>query len=98
VLEIILGTGRFARNGPVGKIFKGGVSSLCCSFSSIFVGCSNGNLAKVDKKTMLFEEEVQLMGGPICSVASSSETLYCLTTRGTLYRLPGERSHVNNIA
>jgi len=28
VLEIMLQTGRFVRNGPVGKIFKGGVTQI----------------------------------------------------------------------
>lgn len=98
VLEIILGSGRFVRNGPVAKIFKGGVCNLNCFFSALFVGCSNGNLAKVDKQSLLFQEEIQLMGGPVCSVANSSETLYCLTTKGMLFRLQGERSHVANTA
>ena len=54
VLEIILKTGRFTRNGPVGKIFKGGVTQINSFFSNIYVGCQNGNVSKMDKKSFLF--------------------------------------------
>ena len=59
ILEIILQTGRFKRNGPVGKIFKGGVTQINAAFTGVlYVGCLNGNLSKMDKKTLLFQEEV----------------------------------------
>lgn len=50
-------TGRFVRNGPVGKIFKGGVTQINSFFNSLYVGCLNGNLSKMDKKSFLFQEE-----------------------------------------
>ncbi len=73
VLEVQLRTGKFTRNGPVGKIFKGGVNCINGAFNHIFVGCQVGTLAKMDKKTFLFQEEVQIGQGPINALANSSE-------------------------
>lgn len=73
VLEVQLKTGKFTRNGPVGKIFKGGVNCINGAFNHIFVGCQVGTLAKMDKKTFLFQEEVQIGQGPINALANSSE-------------------------
>lgn len=50
----------------------------------------------MDKKTFLYNEEVQLQGGPICSLANSSEKLYALTGKGSLHNIQGERSHLAN--
>lgn len=96
VLEIVLKTGRFTRNGPVGKIFKGGVTQINSFFSNIYVGCQNGNVSKMDKKTFLFQEEANMLGGPICSLDNSQESLYALTAKGSLHSIQGDRSHVGN--
>jgi hypothetical protein len=58
VLEVSLQSGRYKRNGPVGKIFRGGVNIINAHFSQIIVGCQNGNVSKMDKKTFLFKEEI----------------------------------------
>lgn len=42
-------------------------------------------LAKINKKTMLLTEEVQLGGGPIVSMANSKEKCYALTAQGSLH-------------
>ena len=98
VLEVILKSGRYTRNGPVGKIFRGGVNVISSTFSQIMVGCQNGTLAKMDKKTFLFIEEAQLGNGPVFSLANSAEKLYALTAKGTLHSIQGERSMLANQA
>ena len=50
----------------------------------------------MDKKTFLYQEESNLMGGPICSLANSQEQLYALTARGSLHQVQGDRSSVQN--
>lgn len=71
---------------------------ISSTFSQIMVGCQNGTLAKMDKKTFLFIEEAQLGNGPVFSLANSAEKLYALTAKGTLHSIQGERSMLANQA
>ena len=38
----------------------------------------------MDKKSFLFQEELQLNGGAITSMSNSAEQLYALTAKGAL--------------
>jgi hypothetical protein len=50
----------------------------------------------MDKKSFLYQEEAQLNGGPISSLANSEESLYALTAKGALISVQGDRSYVGN--
>jgi len=49
-------------------------------------------LGKVNLKTMVFEEEVNLQGGPVVSLANSQQKLYALTAAGSLNSVEGGQS------
>jgi len=56
----------------VHKLFKGGIHQIICNIGpSLWISSADGCIAKVNKKNMLFEEEVQLGGGPVTSLAKS---------------------------
>lgn len=79
ILEISVENVAYKRNGPVKRLFKGGIFSINCDFPSLIVACANGSLATINKKTLLFEEESPLGCGPIVSLASSVDKVYALT-------------------
>ena len=49
-------------------------------------------LGKINKKTMVFEEEVSLDGGPVVSLTNSQEKIYALTASGSLNSVEGGQS------
>jgi hypothetical protein len=81
-----ISTCSYRRTGPVEKIFSGGINSINAFFNDfILIGAVNGYLAKINKKTMLLSEEVQLGGGPIVSMTRSKEKVYACTSKGSLH-------------
>ena len=91
ILEVFIEGARYKRTGPVKKIFKGGVYQINTYFSKLFVSCADGTIAKIDKQSMIFEEEAQLEGGPITSITNSQEKIYALTSSGNLHYVEGEK-------
>lgn len=60
ILEIFIDTASYKRTGPVHKIFRGGIHQINLAFDSIICSTASGMLGRVNKKTMVFEEEVNL--------------------------------------
>ncbi len=86
VVILNISTCSYRRTGPVEKIFSGGINSINAFFNDfILIGAVNGYLAKINKKTMLLSEEVQLGGGPIVSMTRSKEKVYACTSKGSLH-------------
>jgi hypothetical protein len=57
----------------------------------LIIGSQSGSIAKIDKKTMVFDHEANLQIGPIVSLANSSEKVYALTLSGTLHSVEGNK-------
>jgi len=92
ILEIYLDTARYKRTGPMHRLFKGGIHQINSFFGThLLVSCADGNLAKINRKSFLFEEEVQLNGGPIVSLTNSQEKIYALTAKGNLHSAEGDK-------
>ena len=52
VLEVSLTKGIYSRSGPVNKKFHGSVNHLSSKFKNLYVGTSEGKLARIDKKSL----------------------------------------------
>ena len=92
ILEITIATASYKRTGPVHKIFRGGIHQINLAFDSIVCSTAQGMLGKVNKATMVFEEEVNLQGGPVVSLTNSQSKIYALTAAGTLNSVEGGQS------
>ena len=90
ILEITVETASYRRTGPVNKIYPGGIHQINCAFdNSLILSTAAGILARVNKKTLIFEEEVNLMNGPIVSLTNSQQKIYALTAAGNLHSVVG---------
>lgn len=59
ILEIYIDTASYKRTGPVHKIFRGGIHQINAVFgNSLIVSTAEGVLGRINKKTMVFEEEI----------------------------------------
>ena len=89
-MEIDIPSASYKRTGPVHKIFRGGIHQINLHFgNSIIVSTASGTLGRINKRTMVFEEEANLQGGPIVSLTNSQEKIYALTAAGTLNSVEG---------
>jgi hypothetical protein len=91
IIELAIQNSAYSRNGPVHRIFKGGIFQINCTFGSLIVSCANGCIAKINKKTMVFEEERQLNSGAVVALTSSSDKIYALTQEGNLFSVDGDQ-------
>ena len=71
------------------KIFSGGIHQINTFFNSLIVSTANGTLGRINKNTMIFEEEANLQSGPVVSLCNSQEKIYALTAKGTLNSVEG---------
>ena len=92
ILEINIATASYKRTGPVHKIFRGGIHQINLAFDSLVCSTAQGMLGKVNKSTMVFEEEVNLQGGPVVSLTNSQSKIYALTAAGSLNSVEGGQS------
>jgi len=84
ILEIYIDKANFKRVGPLNRIFTGGITCLLVSSpSQLLLGAGDGFIARVSRKTMKIEEEVKLPGG-VCSISQTSNSLFILSTKGTI--------------
>jgi WD40 repeat protein len=87
ILEIFLDKANFKRVGPMNRIFQNGVSSiLVMSPNELTIGAGDGSVVKVNRKSMKIEEEAKLPGG-VCSLSTTSRSLFIVSTRGTVYNV-----------
>ena len=96
ILEIFIENASYKRTGPVHKIFRGGIHQINAAFGDgLIISTAAGTLARVNKKSMLFEEEVDLQGGPIVSLTNSVEKIYALNASGSLNSVEGTTNLAN---
>ena len=92
ILEIFVDTASYKRCGPVQKIFHGGIHQINVAFdNSLIVSTAQGFIGRVNRKTMVFEEEVNLANGPVVSLTNSREKVYALTAGGSMYSVEGSQ-------
>ena len=61
ILEVFIDSASYKRSGPVHKIFYGGIHQINCALpNSLVVSTAQGCIGKVNRKTMVFDEEVNL--------------------------------------
>jgi hypothetical protein len=57
----------------------------------LIVSTAKGCIGRINKKTMIFEEEINLDGGPVVSLTNSREKIYALTAAGSLHSVEGNQ-------
>jgi hypothetical protein len=65
IIEVNLPSGRYKKTGAIRKISTP-VITINCFFNCIFIGYSNGIVAKIEKRNLTFESEYDIgMGNSI---------------------------------
>lgn len=91
VIEVSLDTASYSRTGPVKRLFQGGIHQINCAFpGSLVLSTAGGLIARVNRRTLTFEDEADLHGGPVVSLTNSQEKIYALTAKGNLHSVGGQ--------
>ena len=84
ILEISLTKGIYQRSGPINKKLKGCVNQVLSKKKNIYVGTSDGIVAKLDKTSLNIIGEVKINYSSINGLAQSESKVYNYSDRGVV--------------
>lgn len=92
VLEVSITKGIYSRSGPIDKKFRGCVNQVISKFKHLYVGTSEGTFAKIDKKTLNTNGEINVPHSSITGLAASNSKVYSYSDRSVIRSVSDQSS------